>query len=1236
MQALLKRISVVAVLFLFAANLALHAQDNAGITGTVSDKSGAVLTGATVTLTNPSRGLSFTATTNSDGAYRFPNVPPAPGYLASFSHTGFSSLDIKDITLLVGTTRTQDAKLAVGHNVTVEVTAQNSLITLNTTDASIGNNFDPEIINELPIANRNSVAALFTLQAGVTSQGSVTGSRTDQTSVTVDGMDVNDISTGQFGNINGGMPVDATQEFRGSVAGLPANLGTGGGGQFQLVTKSGTNKFHGDINEYHRDTVTSANTWFNNNTLPQVPRTALIRNQFGGALGGPLWRDKLYFFVDFNNSRIVSSLAGTDTVPLDSYRAGNIGYVKTGCATTSRQTTSPACIGFLTPADVKAKDPAGIGENATMFSLLNSRYPHANDLSGGDGVNTGLFRFTQSTLNVLYNGVARVDYNLSSTQRIFLQYHDAHQDSVQAINRFPGDPLTRPFQDRSYGYVASHIWEIGANKVNQFYFGDNVTIFSFGLAYNPLGANIVGGTTIGGILTGPYDGSNIQRRRVPIPTVRDDFNWTKGAHNIGIGGSFKYIKASNFLGSDYNTYTIGLGGNVTTLNGTTLRPTDIQGTGTTNTTQYDNAFALALGRVGRISSIYNFDASGKQQPSGTGANRRFRYYQTELYVADTWKVTRQLTLNYGLRYSLYSVPFETLGAESAPSVGFDEYIAARVKQSAAGISGATSVPLLSYNLVGRVNNAPDYYNSNPKDFAPRIGFAYNPSPKTVFNGSADLVYDRTVANAVNFLQNQSTFLFQNTAALSYGSSADPSGSLKNDPRVSDFSNLPAPPIVPSPTRPFTPFVNAAGVPTGLASQNTTYVIDKNLKDPYSIAVNFGIQQEFPGQLVLKASYAGRMGRRLLGQADASQLIDFPDNASGQMLSQAFAYVTTRLRAGATPNSMVAQPFFEHILTPNFYVGRACGSVTCNSNTAYVASNQGPNVFNGDITDALQAFASAGILPTNVGLASQFARDTYYTNKGFSNYNGLLLTVSKNMSHGTKFDFNYTWSHSIDNVSIIANAVASGTGFICDVMHPRACRGNSDFDVTHVITSDILLQMPFGRGREFGSNAPRLLDEVIGGWEFSAIPTWQSGFALTTSSGAFLAGFANNVPAIYDGLGSDDVAMHLHKNASNQLVAFKDPAAALKHFRGPIGIEYGSRNPLRGPSQLYLDAGLSKTFRILPEDRLNLRFRADSFNVLNHPTFSTPNTSYISSSFGIVSAQTGTTARVGQFSLRLEF
>jgi DNA-binding transcriptional LysR family regulator len=142
------------------------------------------------------------------------------------------------------------------------------------------------------------------------------------------------------------------------------------------------------------------------------------------------------------------------------------------------------------------------------------------------------------------------------------------------------------------------------------------------------------------------------------------------------------------------------------------------------------------------------------------------------------------------------------------------------------------------------------------------------------------------------------------------------------------------------------------------------------------------------------------------------------------------------------------------------------------------------------------------------------RDTFITNKGLSSYNGLLATLSKNLSHGLQFDFNYTWSHSIDNTSLVANSIASSTGlgFVCEAQSPRVCRGNSDFDTTTVISSDFVYDLPFGRGRSFAASSPRWLDEVIGGWNLSGIPAWNSGVAFTTVSNAFVAGFAEDAPA----------------------------------------------------------------------------------------------------------------------------
>jgi hypothetical protein len=1229
MQTWIKRSSLFAV-FLFLMSFTAYGQDNASMTGVVTDTTGAAVVGARVLLLNPSRGIDASVVTDKDGSYRFPNVPPAPG---------FAPLTIGGIDLVVGITRTQNGKLSAGSTQAVEVVATNSVVSLNTTDASIGNNIDIEMVNDLPIQSRNSPTALFTLEPGVTYSGSVTGARTDQTSITVDGMDVNDISTGGFTSIVANLPVDATQEFRGTVAGLTPNLGTGSGGQFQLVTKSGTNKFHGNLNEYHRDTSTAANTWFLNNS--GNARTPLIRNQFGGNIGGPVLHDKLYFFADFYNSRIVQSITGADTVPLDSYRAGNVSYIKNsaGCsATSSRQNTTPLCIGAYTPAQIKGLDPQMIGDNATLFGnptggttgLFNTRYPHANDLTGGDGVNTGTFRFTQGTLDIEYDGVARVDYNITSKQRVFIQFHAQHRDYVYSVNYFPGDPITRPGVNRSYGYVGSHIWQIGSNKVNQVYYGDTVQVFKTPLAYNPDGTTIVSLNTP---FTNPYDGNNIQQRRIPIPEVRDDFNWQLGKHNIGIGGTFKFIKTENFLGSDYNTYTIGLGGYLAGLT-PAYRPADISAT-TTNTAAWDGQFAQALGRVGNISSIYNFTNSGAQLPSGTGANRRYRYYQTEAYVGDTWKVNKQLTLSYGLRYQYYSVPFETLGSEAIPNIGFNALLAARVSQAKAGVSGNSAIPFVSYNLGGPVNNAPGYYNPNPHDFAPRFAFAYNPSssPKTVINGSAGIVYDRTVYNAISFQQNQNTFLFQNSITQPYGVSGDPTTSFLNDPRIgATLLSLPAPPVIAPLTKPYTPYVTSAGVPTGNLNGNSATGFDTNLPSPYAITVSAGMQQEFPGHFIMKLNYAGRFGRRLLAQADAAQVVDFPDKVSGQSMSAGFAALTSQLRPAVSPTktNITAVPWFENILPAGYGASKGYAN-----NSDYVAYNYASNVRLGSIPSVIRSLLQAGLIPTNLGMGSQFARDVYYTSKGSSGYNGLLFTLSKNLAQGVQFDFNYTLSHSIDNASLIAN---SNGVYLYDATNNRAGRATSDFDVQNIITSDFIVQLPFGRGRQFASHAPLFLEEAIGGWSVSALPSYQSGLAFSPASGAAMAGISNSDPAILTG-NRGDVSAHVHKDpSSGQLQLFTNGTATSNDFRGPLGIEYGQRNSLRGPSQFTMDAGLSKKFLILPENRLNLLFRADFYNILNHPIFSTPSASLAATStFGaITSTASQYTNRVGQFALRLEF
>lgn len=1291
---MLVRKIIVRLLVLFVAvssTAMLRAQGAASLTGTVADTSGAVVPGASVELVSTATNAVYKTVTNEAGSYLLANVKPGTGYKLTFSKDGFKSEVVSDVYLIVDVTRTQNAALSPGGSTeTVEVSAESENVTLNTTDATIGNNISVKELNELPIQDRTSgVATLFLQQPGVDSfQGAVTGARVDQTEVMVDGMDVNDIASGQTFTIVANAPVDSVEQFSGAVAGLLASLGTGSGAQFQLVTKSGSNQFHGNVNEYHRDTTTEANDYFNN--LIGIPRTPLIRNQFGGNIGGPIKRDKLFFFFDLADSRIIQSTTGEDTVPIDSYRAGNLNYINSnaGCGDGSRLNTKPTCISTLKPADIAALDPTGKGFDQDLLSYINTRYAtaHVNDPSYGDGVNTGGYRFTYPTPDIETTYVSRVDYNMTAKQKVYGRFTINRRNAVENLPFIPSDGDTHPFIDRSYAYMISHVWTIGSNKVNQAYYGDTISKFDFPDTYNPTGPNQY---SFSGF-DGPYTSFDGQKRRVPIPEVRDDFNWVHGSHSITFGGTFKAIRTNSNLIANFNYVDAGLQGsalgsglcgpaagkcgqNAAGANNPSLRPGDINQSGTgVGINDYDELFASGLGVIGQIQTNYTYNNKGAAQALGTGGPRAYRYFETEAYIGDTWKLTKKLTLSYGLRYQLNSVPYESHGSQSNPVIlgtkgviSIDDFMKKRATQQAAGDTSNTGLPIYSYILGGKANNGPALYNMDYKDLAPRFAFAWTPydSQKTVINGSAAIVYDRTVINSVNFLLDQIPNVFANTQYTENGSD-DPYDSLAADPRLGASlaypSSLNPPPL--SATLPYTPNVDSTGMPFGLPEGQTNLVISPNLKDPYSINLNLGVQQELPGHMILKMNYVGRLGRRLLADADASQITDVPDytGKSTQTMSQAFAGLTSQLRAGV--QNLTPQLWFEDVLGSG-YQG------ILGDNTNLVAAMAGQDAARGDMSDSVYTLAAytylygyTGFLPTNIGMPWQFGSNTYLTNKSSSNYHGMLVTLDKNLSQGLQFEFNYTWSHSIDNVSLSGsnNALFSDLGYMCDVLHPRACRGDSDFDVRQEFNGNFEYEVPVGRGKMLLSRSPRWADEVVGGWSISGIPGYRTGLATTAYSDAFLASFNNDAPAIFTGNRADLKTKVNVDRASETVYAFAGGASGAAkvaaEFRGPLGIEYGQRNLVRGPGAFSLDMGLGKTFPILADNKLNLVFRADAFDVLNHTNFGPPaggslfNLSLLSlvtgsSNFGQITgvnqspsalAFSVPAARVAQFSLRLEF
>lgn len=1281
----------------------LSGQDVAALTGVVTDKTGAAVVDATVRLVDTKTNQVYLTTTNSLGAYTFPKVQPGPGYSVTFTKEGFASLTVSDIYLAVGVSHAQNAQLQVGQrSETIEVNGEGASVTLNTSDNSIGNNFDMQTVHELPILVRDNPTSLLLFEPGVVNVsgsddpggnrvGSVTGARSDQGSYSLDGLDINDYAIGQPFATVGQAPVDSIQEIRGETANPLSSEGRGSGAQLQLVTKSGTNRWHGSLYEYHRDTATEANSWFND--FNGVPRPALIRNQFGGSLGGPILKNKLFFFFNYEGRRDASQTPVEWVVPLNSFRNGLVSYINNGtnCSVASRQNTQPSCITSLTSTQVQAlmdSQNPGVtfpGANTGLLSFINSRYPQANDLTlVGDGVNTGGYSTNIRTPQAPNLYVGRVDYNISSAQKLFGRFTIRRELDGDNINYpapavFPGDPLTRALQNKDYAYVIGHTWTITNNMVNQFIYGETRQIFATPNLHNPVGLtdyNSPGGTSLFGNISAPYLTQSGQYRHIPVPEFKDDFTWVSGSHTIQVGATFKPISVLSDLGNSFYYTSIGLGGtNLQNLD-QNARPADILNTNSTNLL-WDQALSFYVGRYADVSTNYNYNSQLQGQPIGTPSNRHYKADETEIYLQDSWKARTDLTLSYGLRYIYYSVPYETNGLEAVSNTAFTSYITERMQTGAQGAGacyqtffnpaipapvgipqcGATipgGNPVTSFVLGGKANHGPGYYHPDWRDFAPRLGFAYNPSfkdgflakafgdRKTVIRGGFGMVYDHAAVNSIQFVQNQVAAVFVNGITANYplsGAGSSAAATLAAGPFFNTIGEVPAGlPSAPAVTVPYTPYTDFVG--SGILNNTLNDAFDPNFKTPYSEMISFGVQREMPDHFQLDVNFFARLGRRLMAAADAGELRDFKDPTSGQLLSQAFIGLSQDLRAGNNPSP---QPFFDNLVTDQFGL----------TGTQLIAAAFGPQVTRGDMGSTVYFSQANGWMPFGIGFNPQYVYDIFYTNKSFSNYDGLLATLHRKFFQGLQFDLNYTYSHSIDNLSAIANNVFGEAanfsgGILCDPINLRVCRGNSDFDIRHQISADGIYNLPFGRGKFFASQGPSWLNQVIGGWQLAGDLSWRTGVAFTTVANSFPLSFNENVPAIFNG---DDSALkvNVHKDpTTGRIQLFANPTAALGAFSEPLGFEAGSRNNLRGPRFSNVDLALNKHFPI--REKFVLEFRAETFNLFNHPNFGLPgaaaggaiSTADISNpaQFGVITSTAGLPptdgARVMQFALRLDF
>ncbi len=451
------------------ATVAGFAQAGASaITGSVVDPQGGAVPGASVKLISTTQANERTTVTDDSGNYSFTSVTPGE-YRIEVEASGFSKSSTTDVRALVDKTTTIAVQLQLGDvSAVVEVSAGGIENIVNKQDASLGNNFVSSQISQLPIEGRN-VVDLLSLQPGVTRDGAVAGGRQDQANITLDGVDVNDQQTGlnldqteAFASVLRVTP-DSIEEFRVTTTNANASQGRSAGAQVSLITKSGTNKFHGNLFEYHRNTATTANDWFNN--ADGVARPKLIRNLFGGSIGGPIVKDRLFFFYNYEGMREAKDVGITNQVPLPSLGQGIIKFYDSSNVLRSLDATT---INGLTSGGMPVVNVNPVA--LQLFAAAAARYP-ANSNQIGDGLNTGGYRFN-APLPVKQNThTANFNWAITREQTHALSFRlNYQQDLFGRVSAFPDTPATDRWSHPS-GLAATYTWLINSNLTNRFSYG---------------------------------------------------------------------------------------------------------------------------------------------------------------------------------------------------------------------------------------------------------------------------------------------------------------------------------------------------------------------------------------------------------------------------------------------------------------------------------------------------------------------------------------------------------------------------------------------------------------------------------------------------------------------------------------------------------------------------------------------------------------------------------------------
>ncbi|HET9401016.1 MAG TPA: carboxypeptidase-like regulatory domain-containing protein [Candidatus Acidoferrales bacterium] len=1247
------------ILFLLAICAAFtwstHAQINptGTLTGTILDPQGAAVVGATVKVTDTGTNNTITTQTGADGNFSVPNLSSG-NYDVSVSAPNFKVGVFKDIKIVTGQTYTLTGKLELGEVSTSVVVEAGGEQVVETQDTSISSTVTGRTITQLPFTSRDTLD-LAVLDPNTESDGrprnsTVAGLPKGALNITFDGINVqdNDLKSGDGFYTYIRPRVDDVEEFSMTTAANSPDKSGEGAVQIGFVSKRGTNDWHGGLWEYARNDDFNANYYFNN--LAGTPRNVQRLNEFGGKIGGPVWKNHIYFFFDMDNYIFPQSLGQQPTILTPQAASGTFTYAPSGggCGGSAFVTTNAAgnCQANLLAMAAANGNASTIDPMVkNILTALESvpTQPGVSVLAASPSLFTEQVSFLDKGSNRRHFPDARVDWDVTSTQHLELDAHYStwfgtpdFLNGAQAT--FPVAPFSTNQGGQNgwrYLYVAAWRSTIGTNKTNEiragveggptgFFIGENLSIYptvKTNLGSIPVTPSLFGG--IGGA-SEPFLTFAPQARNFTTGQANDTFTWTKGTHNMAYGVSTTYIHANGFNSSS-QTASLSFGLDTSAPQAGMFTNANLPNISQSDLANAEQLYGTLTGLITSYTGSVDVNPGTRQFQTGFPFEFAERQFEMGVFATDSWRVRPSVTLNYGLRWEYSGPPWDA----------FNEYFMAQgAEQGLFGVSGVNNLfkpGVMTGTAPTYVNDqGKSWYNRDLKDFAPSAGFAWQPNfdnemmrrvlggpGTTVVRAGYSIAYTREgVANFESLAQGNPGY---------FGSQISESGT-NFAPGSLTFAGGNVTGVTQSPTS----FQNSFTVsPNDFQAIN---VFNPNLRTPMVQSYTFGIQRELGKNMALEVRYQGNHGTRLWRQYNINEVNIFENGFLNE-----FTNARTNLAiCKATPACASTPSFGDLGLPGQFPLPTLTAAFTGTTNTTGASQSNSlfrNGTFISDLNNGLAGSLATSLTGVSSGNLSFFNNMTaaglpqnffianptdpggafFLDNGGASKYNALVVDFRQRYAHGLLFDFNYTYSHTDTNESFSAdsgNTSATSAFFnYISLRDPSLNWTNAPFDIRHQFKSQVIYDLPFGTGHHW-SSSHGFINRIIGGWQISMLTRAQSGRPTFIFGG--LGGTVNQydggvlLNGITPGQIQADAAVQHAAGAvfwfpSSLLDANQQRAnSTLLQPCNTAGSECLSNLMITGPRFFRADWSIDKHTHIT--ERVDLELRADLLDAFNNPNF----------------------------------